>query len=166
MTRRLNLIFGLLIGVMWMGEVIFGNLGDTTVLGNVRTFHFNTYRIVGWAFIGGALALTAVAGFLGAYRSGRAREGVLVGTWSGLISGAITLATIMAITVLFRDSLLLAPSNVKEFAGSAQAMFWDAFGAGVNHMWIGPLIGVTIGGVGAAAGKWLHKVLCVPPLTA
>src|SRR5215471_482831 len=32
MTRRLTLIFGLL-GVMWMGEVIFENLGDTTVLG-------------------------------------------------------------------------------------------------------------------------------------
>ena len=65
MTRRLSLIFGLLIGVMWMGGVIFGNLGDTTVLGNIRTFHFNTYRVVGWAFIGGALTLTAGAGFFG-----------------------------------------------------------------------------------------------------
>ena len=74
MTRRLNLICGLLVGVIWMGEVIFGNLGDTTVLGNVRTFHFGAYRVVGWAFISGALALTAGAGFLGAYRTGRIRE--------------------------------------------------------------------------------------------
>ena len=29
------------------GQMIFRNLGDTTVLGNVRTFHFETYRAVG-----------------------------------------------------------------------------------------------------------------------
>lgn len=42
-------------------------------------------------------------------------------------------------------------------------MFWDAFGAGINHMWIEPLLGITLGGVGAAAGKWLRKMLYVRP---
>jgi hypothetical protein len=122
MTRNPNLIPGLLIGAMWMGEIIFGNLGDTAVLGNIRTFDFKTYRVIGSLFIGGAIAFT----------------------------------TIMAITVLFRDALLLAPSNVKEFAGNAHAMFRDALGAGVNHLWIGPLSGVTLGGIGSAFGKWLR----------
>jgi hypothetical protein len=31
-----------------------------------------------------------------------------------------------AICLFFRDALLLAPSKVKEFAGNAQVMFWDA----------------------------------------
>jgi hypothetical protein len=38
-------------------------------------------------------------------------------------------------------------------------MLWDAFGAGVNHMWVGPLLGITIGAVAAAGGKWLHKIV-------
>lgn len=161
MTRRLNLIFGLFIGVMWMGEIIFGNLGDTTVLGNFRTFHFHAYRVVGWSFISGAVLLTGFAGLFGAYRSCSIHKGLSVGVWSGLISGAMTFTTIMVLTILFRNALLLAPSNVKEFAGSAEAMFGNAFWAGFNHMWIGPLLGVTLGGVGAVAGKWLCKLLFV-----
>lgn len=66
---------------------------------------------------------------------------MLVGVWSGLISGAIAFATGLALFIFFRDALLLAPSNVKEFAGSAQAMFLDTLGGGFNHMWIGPLLG-------------------------
>jgi hypothetical protein len=157
MTRRLSLTFGLLIGAMWAGEVIFGNLGETAMLGNVRTLHFATYRLVGWAFIGSALVLTAVAGFVGAYRTGRVREGLTVGAWSGLISGAITFVAVMAVFILFRNALLLAPSNVKEFAGSTRAMLLDALAAGLNHMWIGPLLGVTLGGVAAVAGNWFHN---------
>jgi hypothetical protein len=155
MTRRLSLIFGLLIGAMWMGEVIFGNLGETPVLGNIRTLHVTNYHLVVWTFIDSAFALTAVAGFIGAYRTGCIRTGLVVGAWSGLISGAITLTTGMAVFILFRDALLLAPSNIKEFAGSTQAMLLDALAAGLNHMWIGPLLGVTLGGVAAVAGRWL-----------
>jgi hypothetical protein len=156
MQRRLILIFGVLIGLMWMGEVVFGNLGDTVILGNVRTFHFHAYRVIGWSFISGALALTVIAGLVGAYRIGGIRAGLSVGVWSGLMSGAITLVTILVVTVLFRDSLLMAPSNIAEFAGSAPRMYSDALGAGVNHLWIGPLLGLTLGWVGAVVGNRLR----------
>jgi hypothetical protein len=167
MTRKLNLAFGLLIGLMWMGEVTFGNLGDTAVLGNFRTVHFHAYRLVVWSFIGGALLLTVFAGLFGAYQTGIIEKGLSVGVWSGLISGAITLATIMLVTVIFRDALLLAPSTVTEFARNGQSsppgptelarlLYWDAFAGGANHMWIGPFLGVTLGGAGAAIGKRLH----------
>ncbi|SPE33890.1 hypothetical protein SBA3_2070003 [Candidatus Sulfopaludibacter sp. SbA3] len=33
MEKRLSILFGLLIGGMWMGEVLLGNLGGTSVLG-------------------------------------------------------------------------------------------------------------------------------------
>jgi hypothetical protein len=152
---------------MWMGEVAFGNLGDTAILGNFRTFHFHAYRLVGWSFISGALVLTVFAGLIGAYRTGDIQKGLSVGVWSGLISGAITFATITLVTGVFHDSLLLAPSNVAEFARSgrsspsnpaafAQQLYSDAFIAGFNHMWIGPFLGVTLGGAGAAIGKLLH----------
>lgn len=71
-VRRLSLLFGLLIGLMWMAEVLFGNLGDTSVLGNVRTFHFHAYRIVGWSFVWGALVFTMLSGFYTAYQTGNA----------------------------------------------------------------------------------------------
>jgi hypothetical protein len=154
MQRRLILIFGVLIGLMWMGEVVVGNLGDTVILGNVRTFHFHAYRVIGWSFVSGALALTVIAGLVGAYRIGGIQAGLSVGVWSGLMSGAITLVTILVVTVLFRNSLLMAPSNIAEFAGSAPRMYSDALVAGVNHLWIGPLLGLTLGWVGAIVGSW------------
>jgi hypothetical protein len=137
MQRRLILIFGVLIGLMWMGEVVFGNLGDTVILGNLRTFHFHAYRVIGWSFVSGALALTVLAGLVGAYRIGGIQAGLSVGVWSGLISGAITLVTILLVTVLFRNSLLMAPSNIAEFAGSAPRMYADALGAALTTYGLG-----------------------------
>jgi hypothetical protein len=87
-TRRLSLIFGLAIGAMWMGQVLYGNLGDTPLLGNVRTLHFHAYRVVASSFVCGALAFTALSGFYAAYRTGNMAAALRVAVWSGLI-GAI-----------------------------------------------------------------------------
>jgi hypothetical protein len=46
-----------------MGESFLGNPGETAALGNIRALHFHAYRIVGWRFIGGALASAALSGF-------------------------------------------------------------------------------------------------------
>ena len=156
MVRRLSLVFGLLIGGMWMGEIILGNLGDTAVLGNYRTFHSQAYRTIGWCFIGGALAATALGGFICAYRTGSVENGISVGIWSGLLSGAIALVTGLVITLLFHDALMAAPStaNPAEFA---RYLYRDAVIAGLNHMWIGALLGVTLGGVGAVLGKLIGR---------
>src|SRR5262249_10609140 len=48
------------------------------------------------------------------------------------------------ICLFLRDALLPAPSNVKEFRGNAQAMFWDAFGPGSSTCGSGLLPGVTV----------------------
>ncbi|HTF70058.1 MAG TPA: hypothetical protein VK638_46010 [Edaphobacter sp.] len=148
--RRLSLIFGLLIGTMWMGEVLFGNLGDTAVLGNVRTLHFHAYRAIGWSFICGALAFTALSGFYGAYRTGDFSVALQVAIWSGLISGTITLATLMVMTTVFLDALRQSPSDLAEFAKSGDGSFFhylyrDALAGGLNHLWIGPALGVILG---------------------
>jgi hypothetical protein len=162
MIRRLSVFFGILIGAMWMGEVIFGNLGDTYVLGNFRTFHVHASRMVGWSFICGALAFTVLAGFYTAYRSGNTGAALQVAIWSGLIGGAIMLLTLVGMTVLFLDALRQSPSNLAEFAKSGDQSFsrflcMDALGGGLNHLWIGAGLGVVLGSVGAFMGRAFYR---------
>ncbi|HEY1948207.1 MAG TPA: hypothetical protein VGG97_14445 [Bryobacteraceae bacterium] len=125
MIRRLRLLFGFLIGAMWMGEVLFGNLGDTALLGNVRTFHFHAYRAIGWSFVCGALAFTALGGFYSAYRTGDFLVALQVAIWSGLISGAITLTTLLAMTAFFLDALQRLESSLdRTWAGHYLRRNW------------------------------------------
>ena len=145
-----------------MGEVLLGNLGGTSVLGNLRELHPSIYAMVP-RFAFGAVMVTAVAGAVAAYRTGSIGIALRVVVWSGVISGAITAITGMSITVLFHHAMMMDPSNVHEFARSAlhppseaelsAFLYWDALGGALNHLWIGPVLGVTIGGAGALIGK-------------
>ena len=166
MQKRLAIIFGLLIGAMWMGEVLLGNLAGTSVLGNLRDFHPSIYALaplLAW----GAVAVTAMGGLVAAYRTGSIGVALRVGLWSGLISGAITLAVGMSLVLFFHDAMMKDPSNIHEFARSAHRvpseaelsrfLYWDMLGGGLNHMWIGPLLGVTVGGIAAVGGKHLRR---------
>jgi hypothetical protein len=165
--RSLSWIFGFLIGGMWIGEVLLGNLGGTSVLGNLRDLHANIYAMAP-LFALGALGVTAVGGAVAAYRTGSIGAALRVGVWSGVISGAITALTAMIIAVLFHHAMMMDPSNVHEFARSAHRppseaelsafLYWDALGGGINHLWIGPLLGVTIGGGGAVIGKLTRQI--------
>jgi len=164
MVRRFSLLYGLLIGIMWMGEVLVGNLGDTPVLGNLRTFHFHLYGFLCWSFIGGALAFTMFSGFYTAYRTGNAPVARKVAHWSGLISGAITFVTLLGMTALFLDALQHSRSDLNEFARDGDAsfthfLFMDALGGGLNHLWIGPALGIVLGFPAAAAGSAFHRKL-------
>jgi hypothetical protein len=86
-----------------------------------------------------------------------------------LISGAIAFMTIMGITILFHDAMMKDPSNIHEFARSANRppteaelsafLYRDALGGALNHIWIGPLLGLTIGWFGAIVGKSEHDRL-------
>jgi hypothetical protein len=154
--------FGILIGGMWMGEVLLGNPGGTSVLGNLRDLHPRVYAMAP-RFALGAVGLTALAGLVAAYRTGSMGAALRVGIWRGVISGAITCATLVPITILFHDAMMQDPSNIHEFARSAHRapteaelsnfLYWDALGGGLNHIWIGPVLGITVGGIGAIIGK-------------
>lgn len=155
-------IFGLLIGGMWMGEVLLGNLGGTSVFGNLREFHPGVYAMAS-KFALGAVVCTAVCGFVVAYRTGSIGTALRVGVWSGVISGAITFMTLVSVTVLFHDAMMKDSSNIHEFTRSEHRspteeelstfLYQDALGGGLNHIWIGALLGVTVGGLGAIMGK-------------
>jgi len=166
MEKKLSVIFGLLIGVMWMGEILLGNLGGTSVFGNLRDVHPRVYAMAAW-FAWGAVVVTGIGGAVAAYRTGRIAVALRVGVWSGLLSGAIVFLTLMSMVVLFHEALMKDPSNIHEFALTAHRMptepelsnflYRDALGGALNHLWIGPLLGLTVGGVGAIFGKWQHN---------
>jgi hypothetical protein len=160
MEKRLSIFLGLLIGAMWMGEVLLGNLGGTSVFGHLRDVHPRVF-VLAPAFA--AVVVTLFGGMQAAYKLNSIRAALRVCVWSGLLSGAIVLVTVMATTVIFHDAMMNDPGNSHEFARSAHRqptqaelsrfLYDDAIGGGVNHLWIGPLLGVTVGGVGAIFGK-------------
>jgi hypothetical protein len=165
-VRALSWAFGFIIGGAWMSEVLLANLGGTSVFGNLRDFHPQVYAAAPWLALC-AVALTALAGYVAAFRTGSIAAALKVGVFSGLISGAIACLTVVSITVFFHDAMMKDPSNVHEFARSAHRapteaelsnfLYSDAVAGGVNHIWIGPLLGLTVGAVGALIGKWLIR---------
>jgi hypothetical protein len=167
--KKLSILFGLLIGRMWMGEILLGNLGGTSVFGNLRDVHPRIYAMAGW-FALGAVAFAAMGGLVAAYRTGCIAVALRVGVWSGLLSGAIVFVTLMSVVILFHDALMKDPSNIHEFLRAAHRapteaelsdfLYWDALGGALNHLWIGPLLGLTVGGIGALFGKWEHHEEC------
>jgi hypothetical protein len=143
---------------MWMGEVLAGNLGDTVVMGNLRTLHPGAYRAVSELFVVGAVILPGFAGLRHGYRSGRVSDTVWMGLWSGLVGGALTLATLLAMEAIFRDAIRGSPSVLSEFARSGESdwsrfVYLDALAAGISHLAIGPLLGVAFAGAGGFVGK-------------
>jgi hypothetical protein len=161
-VRTLSWHFGLVIGAMWTGEVLLGNLGGTSIFGNLRDSHPRIYAMAGW-FVIAAVAATTLCGIVAAYQTGSLTKALQVGVWSGVISGVITCLTVVGITTLFHDAMMSDPSNIHEFARSAHRpptpaelssfLYRDALGGGLNHIWIGPLLGLTFGGAGAMLGK-------------
>jgi hypothetical protein len=157
------LAFGLLIGAMWAAEIVVGNLGDTPLLGSLRTVHPQLYRTAGAAFAASALAATFAAGAWGA-PGGRWRDGLRAAAIAGLGGGAIALVTLVGLTLALGDALAAAPSNVAEYALShptAQPtpervrrwLLGDAAAAGASHLVIGLVSGAVLGGIGAAISR-------------
>lgn len=158
MEKRLSLFFGLLIGGMWIGEVLLGNLGGTPVFGNLRDVHPHISALAPW-FALGAVGVTLVGGFVAAYRTGSMVTSLRVGVWSGLNIGAILFVTGVTMIFLFHDAMN-DPSNIHEFARGMHRsptkaelsgfLYSDGVLGCMAHLLIGPLLGVTVGGIGAA----------------
>jgi hypothetical protein len=165
--QRLSLIFGLIGGGMWMGLLILGNLGGTAVLGNIRDNHPRVYGATRYFALVGLL-VPVMTGLSAAYRMGGSMRAALrAGLLSGFISGVMCLLTIVPMTIVFHDAMMLDPSNIREFARGAgripsQAelshfLYWDALGGGLNMLWVGPLLGFTLSTLGAFFGKAMFR---------
>ena len=110
LEKKLSLIFGLLIGGMWMGEIVLGNLGGTSVLWSLRDVHPGIYRIAAW-FALGAVGASAIGPLVAPYRTGNIRTALRVGIWSGLISGIMVLVTGIGMMLTFHQALMNDPSK-------------------------------------------------------
>lgn len=149
---------------MWMGEVLLGNLGDTEVFGNLRTLHMDLYHLSVELFVLGALLLTLFGGFYGSYRTGRLIPSLRIGVWSGLISGAISLLTLLVMDAVFLDSFRRSPTVLAEFARSRDLdfthfVYLDSLAGGASHLALGPSLGMTLGGIGGMLGTVARRVL-------
>jgi hypothetical protein len=166
MEKRFSVIFGVLIGAMWMGEVLLGNLGGTFIFGDLRDSHPRVYGLAP-LFALSAVGLTAVCGLTTAYQTESIVTALRVSLWAGLISGAFSFVTIVGVVTLFHDAMMKDSSNIHEFARSAHRtpsdaelskfIYLDGLAGGLNHIWIGPLLGITVGGIGGIAGRFLRS---------
>ncbi len=111
---RLGAAFGLLIGGLWIVEVLTGNLiAIDSILSHV------IYRVT----TAGAFLLPLVAGGVGAARmgrTGRVQAGLAIGFWSGLLSGLMTFLTLMAVTYAFMGVLEHDPQNLHDYPHSGE----------------------------------------------
>lgn len=151
MEKRLSVTFGLLIGVIWMAEICLANLVPAA------------RHVAEWCALA-AVAITMIAGYVAARESGSIVMALRVGVWSGLLSGGMLCVTGIGIVVLFHGVMMRDPSSIHEFALHAHRaptqgelsrfLYDDMVGGALNHLWLGPLLGLTVGAAGALAGKY------------
>lgn len=149
-TWRLSAIFGLTIGLLWIIEIMVGNI--VAVESNVSRAIYTGATVA-------AFALPLIAGAVGAYRLGTVRSGIAVGFWSGLLSGLIAYLTLMFITYVFMGTLQHDPQTLREYAHSSERalstfIVGDFLFASCSHLvLIGVLWGTATAAVGAIVGK-------------
>jgi len=133
--------------------------------------HAHAYRTIGSGFIAAAIAFTALAGFVAAYKLARLGEALRVTARAGFISGAIYLVSAMAMELAFHNALSQSPSLLAEFTQGGQppclyqpvsscltqSTYLEALAGGLNMLWFGALLGITAGLAGAGAGIFARR---------
>jgi hypothetical protein len=150
---RQGATFGLLVGAMWIVEVLAGNIGDAALA---------WVRVVYYAAILAVVAFTLVGGIIGGQRSGRFESGALLGLWSGLVSGLIVFLAGMLLPALFMSVLQGDAQTIAEFHRSGTAdistyIVGDSIVGFTNHLWLGPLLGLLLGAIGGFIGANLTR---------
>jgi hypothetical protein len=149
---RLSIRFGVLIGALWMVEMLAANVVAVGTSAN---------RVVYEAVTLVAFALPLVAGGLAAYRLRRVTGGIVVGFWSGFISGLIAYLTLMTIAYVFMAALQHDPQTLREYAQSGERTLATyivgdfLFGSCAHLLLIGVLYGTALAAVGALIGRAL-----------
>jgi hypothetical protein len=156
--KKLSITFGLLIGGLWIAEIVLGNVGGARAHAMAPLFAVM------------AVAMAGMAGLVSASESGSLATALRVGAWSGLLSAIMMGVVGLALVRLFHDAMMRDPANVREFmrgvhhaptqAELSSFLYSDMLGGVLNHLWIGPTLGVTVGGIGA--GLALASDACSP----
>lgn len=153
--ERVSIGLGLLIGVMWVVEIVVGNLNGTLFTLNstvTLTLYFGSILSV--------LVLSIFAGVRGAQIGNRIRDGILLGLESGMLSALVAFSAGVGMTFLFIQALQQDPQTLREFARSGASdivtfVIQDFIFAFTNHLLIGIILGLGLGAVGAIIGRAL-----------
>lgn len=139
---------GLALGALWLVELWAGNLSSGFPEGLVQ-----------FAYRGPILAvpvLTGVVAFLAARRTGSRQVGIWIGLWSGMISSLMVFIGLSLIG--YSGALLHDPQTIQDAARAGAANLADyavteSLAGAINHLWIGPAIGILFGALGSTLGN-------------
>ncbi len=147
LVLQLGTKWGLTIGTVW-------------IVGYISA---NGYTPFGFLPMFSALALSFICGAHGAIKTGRMRNGLRVGFWSGLVSGLMVFVALMAFgyVLAFVPGLPGAeiPKTPSYTATEYQRLnIFDVLGGSLAHLFvIGGLLGTIDGMVGGCAGILLAR---------
>jgi hypothetical protein len=143
---------GLVLGLLWVVEISFNNVVPPEISTGAARFIVDNAAWLGiWL---GTVAL----GFVGSLRTGRVATGLLIGLWSGLISGGLACLTALLLIVFGMPLLLRDPLNQAEWIkygaedGAPDMATYFAYetlaGAFWHLVFLGVLAGGALGGFG------------------
>lgn len=149
---RLAIIFGLLAGAVFAGEIILEYIllpASNSLSGMVE--------------FGTVLALYFASAIVTAFRSRSIKNGVLTSVASAFIASLLWVITVLAVFYAFRGSprqalVLRAEGDYEDFARSGMNDFnafimEDFMGATFFHLLLGPLVAAVLGVLGGLLGK-------------
>jgi hypothetical protein len=158
-SARLGMSAGLVMGVLWVLEICFNNLVPRTIA--TESARFVVQNGV-WAII--ALGMVAV-GVAQARRVGRIDAGIVVGFWSGLVSGLVSCVMGLLVVVAWLDKVLTDSFSIQEWAergptsgapDMATYFAYQTMGGGILHLLVlGIAMGALLGVIGGIVGRAL-----------
>ena len=154
-STKIIIILGYVMGLLWITEILAGNLDLHLHGAFLDIFYFTPIFLV--------LVVNIFVGALVAVQQQNFSAGVRAGTQSGLLSGLLALGTLAALIVFTLPIQVSNPQNIDQFLRSHTAdlaafISQDYIFAGASHLWIGLLGGLISGGFGAALGKYfIHR---------
>jgi hypothetical protein len=147
-------LLGLFLGLVWVIEITFNNAVAPPL--PARDIIDNIF----WALI--ALGIT-VASVAAAYRSGRLSRGIVVGTWSGFVSGVVACGAGLALVVFGMSLLLSDPLNLAEWSNRAKDstaptmasyLAYETLAGAFLHLVVSGIgMGFVLGLIGGTLGK-------------
>jgi hypothetical protein len=86
---------------------------------------------------------------------------MLVGLWSGIVSGPLAFLILMTLTYLFLNTMLHDPQNALQFKESGAPdlvtfIIGDSLAGATGHLVIGLVLGPGLGLIGGVIGKALR----------
>jgi hypothetical protein len=161
-VHRQGVVFGLAAGVLAIGMIVNGSLGDTPVFNSHGIQSARMFQWIGIFLVTVILVMLGAAAVNAAKKTGEVTAGVQVGLWGALIASLIAFAAISLISYLFTGALEQSPTNMNDFAASGQSnmiafLIKEARVSGTILLAVGLPVGAGLGALGGLTGRALAR---------